>query len=363
MARTGMWGLPGVFTVQRLPLRVVLITAAVSYLLQIGAILQGYPLYGIVAVTILPWLLVFAFEYVWKYEHYGFFAFLLVFVLLQLGHLTEHTVQILQLLATGGNLAASHGVFGQLDFETVHVIWDSAVWIGLAICLYKFSHNRWLYVSFVFASLHEVEHLYLYYIFNTDRSFYSMGGLTGVMGYGGVIGSPLYRPYLHFFYNFMVVTPMLIAFARQTQHAYDQFLEKALPDLSEKELVETTNRLQRVVAQAGEVIVRQDEPSDRFYILTKGEVELILTGKEGWERTVETLQPGRFFGELGILTGRNPATARAKTHTELLALDSRSFTELMKSDPKVRADVDADMKRMHDLKYAIATPATDGHGA
>jgi len=201
-----------------------------------------------------------------------------------------------------------------------------------------------------------VEHLYLYYIYNTDRTFYLMGGLTGVMGYQGVIGSPLYRPYLHFFYNFMVVTPMLIAFARQTEHAYDQFLAKALPDLSEQELVQTTNRLERVVAQAGDVIVRQDDPSDRFYIVTKGEVELVVSSKEGWERTLETLAPGRFFGELGILTGRNAATARAKTHTELLALDSRSFTELMKSDAKVRADVDEDMRRLHDLKYATTGP-------
>ncbi len=352
--------LPGVFQVQRLPIRVVLITALLSYVLQIGAIVQGYPLYGIVGVTLLPWLLVFAFEYVWKYEHYGFYAFLLAFVLLQLGHLTEHTVQIVQLIATGGDLAHSHGVFGQLDFETVHVVWDSAVWIGLAICLYKFSHNRWLYVAFFFATAHEVEHLYLYYVYNTDGAFYFQGGLTGIMGYGGVIGSPLYRPYLHFFYNFLVVAPMLIAFVRQTGHAYDQFLATALPDLSEKELVATTNRLQRVVAQQGDVIVRQDEPSDRFYILTQGEVELVVKSEEGWERKVDTLQPGRFFGELGILTGRNPATVRATKHTELLALDSRSFTELMKSDAKVRQDVEADMRRLHDLKYATPPPAPAG---
>src|SRR5713226_6979279 len=310
--------LPTAFQVQRLPLRVVIITALLSYGLQIGAIIQAQPIYVIVGLTLLPWVLVFAFEYIWKYEHYGFFAFFMAFVLLQLGHLSEHTVQIVQLTLTHGNLAKSHGVFGQLDLETVHVVWDSAVWVGLAICLYKFSHNKWLYVAFFFASAHEVEHLYLYYVYNTDGAFYFQGGLTGIMGYGGVIGSPLYRPYLHFFYNFLVVAPMLIAFVRQTGHAYDQFLAKALPDLSEKELVATTNRLQRVVAQQGDVIVRQDDPSDRFYIVTKGEVELVVSSKEGWERTLDTLQPGRFFGELGVLTGRNPATARAKTHTELL---------------------------------------------
>src|SRR5438132_5194569 len=271
MARSSRWNLPGVFHVQRLPIRVVLITAAISYLLQIGAIVQGYPLYGIVAVTFLPWILVFAFEYIWKYEHYGFFAFLLAFVLLQLGPLAEHTMQIVQLYATGGNLASSHGVFGQLDFETVHVVWDSSVWLGLAICLYKFSRNRWLYVAFIFASLHEVEHLYLYYIVNFDKPYYLTGGLAGVMGYGGVVGSPLYRPYLHFFYNFLVVTPLVIAFIRQTTHAYDQYLARALPHLSETELIATSNRLQRVIARPGDVLVTEDEPSDRFYIVTDGE--------------------------------------------------------------------------------------------
>ena len=354
--------LPSVLQVQRLPLRVVIVTALLSYALQIGAIVQAQPLYVIVGLTLFPWIMVFAFEYIWKYEHYGFYAFMLAFVFLQLGHLGEHTVQIIQLNLTHGNLAKSHGIFGQLDLETVHVVWDSSVWVGLAICLYKFSRNRWLYVAFIFASLHEVEHLYLYYVYNFDRAFYFSGGLAGVMGYGGVIGSPLYRPYLHFFYNFLVVTPLLIAFIRQTTHAYDQYLARALPHLSETELVATTNRLQRVIARPGDVLVTEDEPSDRFYIITEGEVELVIKTPEGWERTVDKLGPSRFFGELGILTGKNPATARATKHTELIALDAHSFTELMKRDAVVRSDVEADMKRLHELKYATAAPPIPAGG-
>src|ERR1700704_4892777 len=352
--------LPAAFQVQRLPLRVVIITALLSYGLQIGAIIQGQPIFVIVGLTLLPWVLVLAFEYIWKYEHYGFFAFFMAFVLLQLGHLSEHTVQITQLIATGGNLAKSHGVFGQLDLETVHVVWDSAVWTGLAITLYKFSHNRWLYVAFFFASAHEVEHLYLYYIYNFDHAFYLSGGFSGVLGNGGVIGSPLLRPYLPFFYHFPVVVPSLIAFVRQTTHAYDQYLARALPHLSETELVATTNRLQRVIARPGDVLVTEGEPSDRFYIVTEGEVELVITTPEGWEKTVDKLGPSRFFGELGILTGKNPATARATKHTEMIALDAHSFTQLMKADAVVREDVEADMKRLHDLKYGLADPATNG---
>ena len=158
----------------------------------------------------------------------------------------------------------------------------------------------------------------------------------------------------------MVVTPMLIAFVRQTTHAYDQYLARALPHLSETELVATTNRLQRVIARPGEVIVSENEPSDRFYIVTEGEVELVITSEEGWERQVDKLGPSRFFGELGILTGKNPATARATKHTELIALDAHSFTELMKRDAIVREDVEADMKRLHDLKYGIGGPVANG---
>jgi hypothetical protein len=352
--------LPAALTIQRIPLRVVIITALLSYLLQIGAIVQGQPIYVIIGLTIIPWVLVLAFEYIWKYEHYGFFAFMLAFVLLQLGHLGEHTVQISQLIATGGNLAKSHGVFGQLDLETVHVVWDSSVWLGLAITLYQFSRNRWLWVAFIFASLHEVEHLYLYYIVNFDKPYYLTGGLAGVLGYGGVVGSPLYRPYLHFFYNFLVVTPLVIAFIRQTSHAYDQYLARALPHLSERELIATSNRLQRVIARPGDVLVTEGEPSDRFYIVTEGEVELVIMSPEGWEKQVDKLGPSRFFGELGILTGKNPATARATKHTEMIALDAHSFTQLMKADAVVREDVEADMKHLHDLKYGLADPATNG---
>src|SRR3954471_3478833 len=55
--------------------------------------------------------------------------------LLQVGHLAEHSIQVGQLLATGGELDRSHGLVGQLDFETVHFVWDSAVWLLTAVLL------------------------------------------------------------------------------------------------------------------------------------------------------------------------------------------------------------------------------------
>jgi hypothetical protein len=116
------------------------------------------------------------------------------------------------MLVTRGDLAHSHGVFGQLDFETVHFVADTMVWVTLGVFVVLFrGANKWLWVAFAAASLHQIEHFYLFWMYLADRSTYTAGGFAGIMGNGGVIGSPLGRPYLHFSYNMIVIVPMLIA--------------------------------------------------------------------------------------------------------------------------------------------------------
>ena len=40
---------------------------------------------------------------------------------------------------------------------------------------------------------------------------------AGILGRNGLIGSPLFRPYLHFAYNVVVVVPLVIAVWLETQ--------------------------------------------------------------------------------------------------------------------------------------------------
>jgi hypothetical protein len=127
-------------------------------------------------------------------------------------HMGEHSVQLLQMLVTDGDLAHSHGVFGRLDFETVHFVADTAVWLSLgAFLVHCRGENRWLWVAFVAASLHQIEHFYLFWMYHAHPAVYEAGGFAGIMGSGGIIGSPLGRPYLHFAYNVIVIVPMLVA--------------------------------------------------------------------------------------------------------------------------------------------------------
>ncbi len=202
---------------ERVPLRAVWISAAASVALLLGGALQGYAMWVYVGMALLPWVPLVVLEAAWKYEHYGLWAIFGVVVLLQIGHMGEHTVQVVQLLMYDGALAHSHGIFGALDFETIHFFWDSAIWVCLCLVLPRFHRNRWLWVAFLAASVHEVEHIYLFWVYRLDPTFYIHGGLAGIMGNGGLIGSPLARPYLHFTYNLLVVVPMVLAFWDQSK--------------------------------------------------------------------------------------------------------------------------------------------------
>ena len=159
-----------------------------------------------------PWIPLVALEARYKKARYGVFALFVLMGLLQLLHMVEHSVQVGQLVATTGDLSRSHGIFGQLDFEAVHFITDSLLWIGLGMLVIVIrERNVWLWIAFIAASLHEVEHLYLFWLHIFDNNFYLAGGFSGVLGDNGLIGSPLDRPYLHYTYNLIVFAPMLIA--------------------------------------------------------------------------------------------------------------------------------------------------------
>ncbi len=212
------------FSFEAVSVRVVVVTAFISYILQINAIISGEPLYIIALYTILPWLPIVFYEGLWKVKNYAAVAFLGLFTVMQFGHFAEHLIQVLQIDLANGTVAcpppidnfanamrgaalglrdatldptfysveriikpgpdgfpiigsdgaplagaAACAVFGQLDLEIVHLTWELIGLFGTALCLYFFHKNIFLWLAFAGLSWHALEHLTITYFYYFDQ--------------------------------------------------------------------------------------------------------------------------------------------------------------------------------------------------
>lgn len=325
------------FVVRGVPTSVVVITAAISYVAQMIAIVQGWPLWAIVGVTLLPWIPLFTREMAWTYAHYEWLAMFYVLVVTQVGHFFEHLTQMVQIHVLGLRGLDARGIFGQLDIEWVHFGWNTWVIIAVALLLTRYRRNPWLWLTLALAGWHELEHLVIM------STFLSTGqaGSPGLLSVGGLVGGglPLARPDLHFLYNLVETTPLVIAFAVELRRAYDQWVKRALPGLSDRDLVAATERAQVLRFRAGEDVVLEGDPADRFYIVTKGELA-VSRGEGPIERPLRTLGPGDHFGEIGLLAGApRSATVRTLTEVELLAFDRKVFGTVVANSEATARDL------------------------
>jgi MFS family permease len=100
-------------------------------------------------------------------------------------------------------------------------------------------------------------------------------------------------------------------------------------------LEEAARRMAEVPMAVGDTIVRQGDPSDRFFVIVEGSVRVTQRAAErDDELHLRDLRPGDVFGEIGLLR-RSPrtATVTALTDGRLLALDAEAFHELVGSGP------------------------------
>jgi len=84
---------------------------------------------------------------------------------------------------------------------------------------------------------------------------------------------------------------------------------------------------------AGEMIYQQNDQGTDFYVLGIGEVELILTRKDGSQTIVGRITPGGHFGETSLLTGKPHAlSARAISDIAVICFSKRHFHTALLSD-------------------------------
>ena len=102
---------------------------------------------------------------------------------------------------------------------------------------------------------------------------------------------------------------------------------EAAPETANAVSAAISTQLENLLLEPGEVIVRQGERSDRFFIIVDGEVEVRREG-HGQDVVVTRHGAGQLFGEVGALTGApQEATFVAVRPSIILAIDRRSFQD------------------------------------
>jgi cytochrome P450/CRP-like cAMP-binding protein len=108
-------------------------------------------------------------------------------------------------------------------------------------------------------------------------------------------------------------------------------LVNAVPGLTQEAMTGVSSHLERKRFAPGEIVVRQGDPADNFYIIVKGKAEVVNHHPRGEDIVLGYLGPGDYFGEIGILHKR-PRTATVKANgpedLELLVLGRDHFLSL-----------------------------------
>jgi uncharacterized protein YhbP (UPF0306 family) len=111
--------------------------------------------------------------------------------------------------------------------------------------------------------------------------------------------------------------------------------------LPHQEVETLAAKLGTLRVEAGETIVRQGAPADKFFIIVEGEVEVVREVAGQAATNIASLKQGQFFGEMAILRDSpRTATVRAVAPTTLLTMDRDAFRSLVAQSLATTEDFD-----------------------
>jgi len=105
--------------------------------------------------------------------------------------------------------------------------------------------------------------------------------------------------------------------------------------LSGVEIQYLAETMREVKVPADTLLIQEGERGDRFYIITRGELEVIKALGTPDERLLNRRKAGDFLGEMALLDpdGLRTASARAATPVNLLEMDRSNFNALLQRRP------------------------------
>ena len=100
-------------------------------------------------------------------------------------------------------------------------------------------------------------------------------------------------------------------------------------NLTPLELAEIIHIVKTEKYQAGDVVFKEGDSGDAWYVLYKGAVD-VLKDDENGSKTINKLGPRACFGEMSVLDGLpRSATIRVSEDSEMFRVPRKDFTELL----------------------------------
>ena len=121
-------------------------------------------------------------------------------------------------------------------------------------------------------------------------------------------------------------------------------------EMDEQEVAGIRAIMREMKFKAGQVIIREGETGDLFYVITEGHAEILIHDADGAELLLHEVGPGDFFGELSMLTNEpRAARVRAVDQVSTLALERDDFFEFLRTHAHAAIDVMVELGgRLHE---------------
>jgi putative ABC transport system ATP-binding protein len=109
--------------------------------------------------------------------------------------------------------------------------------------------------------------------------------------------------------------------------------------LTPARLVEVAENMKEEVHPPETYLIRQGEVGDKFYLIKKGSVDVLVDDGTA-SRLTATLGPGEVFGEVALLEDKpRNATVIAKDELEVYTLDKPGFRQALAASEPMREEL------------------------
>src|SRR5512144_843367 len=111
-------------------------------------------------------------------------------------------------------------------------------------------------------------------------------------------------------------------------------------EMDEQEVAGIRDIMDEKKFKPGQVIIREGELGDLFYVITEGHAEVLIRDANGSDVILHEAGPGDFFGELSMLTSEpRSARVRAVDHLTTLVLERDEFFDFLRTHTHAAIDV------------------------